>query len=154
MIQWIIDYMLNGPSADKAFSKDNPALSYALEDVLKTPISPELLPPNESGDIAQETESSVGPYLLNDFFIYYTIRYGLTPEKLLYIANSAFEGHYSADTIKKWLAAFYKRFFSQQFKRNCSPDGPKTGAVCLSPRGSLVMPSDADCQLWLNEAEI
>ena len=154
MIRWIIDYKLNGPGADKSFSSDNAALSYALEAVLDTPISPELLPPDKGGNIVQETETSIGPYPLNDFFIYYTIRYGFSPEKLSYIARHAFAGEYSEDTIKKWLSLFYKRFINQQFKRNCAPDGPKTGSVCLSPRGGWSMPSDADCELWLTDAAI
>lgn len=151
IIQWFIDYKLNGPAADRDFCPDNVSLSYALEDVLKTPISPELLPPDAHGNIVQETESSVGPYMLNDFFIYHTIRYGLPPEKLFYIAKLAFADDYPNDTLKKWLTSFYERFFSQQYKRNCSPDGPQTGSVCLSPRGSLLMPSDADYKLWVDE---
>jgi len=152
-IKWVLDYVLNGPEADRAFCPDNAGLSHTLEEVLATPVSPELLPPDESGNIAQETEISVGSYLLNDFFIYYTMRYGFSPEKLFYTAKLAFENDYSEDTIKKWLGAFYKRFFSQQFKRNCSPDGPQVGSVSLSPKGGLLMPSDADYALWLSEVE-
>jgi len=150
IIQWIVDYKLNGPIGDTSFSLDNAALSYALEDILGTPISPELLPPDNSGGIAQKTEDSVGPYILHDFFLYYTVRHGFSPEKLFYIAKLAFEEDYSDEAIRKWLSLFYKRFFSQQFKRNCMPDGPKIGSVCLSPRGSLSMPSDADCGFWVD----
>jgi len=148
IIRWITDYKLNGPDGDTSFSLDNAELSYALEDILHTPISPELLPPDDSGTIVQKTEDNVGPYILHDFFIYYTIKHGFSPEKLLYIACLAFADDYSHDEIKKCLSVFYKRFFSQQFKRNCMPDGLKIGSVCLSPRGSLCMPSDADCIEW------
>jgi len=151
LLRWIIDHKLNGPEADKSFCSDNAALSYTLEDILNTPVSPELLPPGGDGNIAQKTEDSVGPYILNDFFIYYTVRYGMEPEKLFYIAKSAFSDDYSGETIKKWLKVFYTRFFTQQFKRNCMPDGPKTGSVCFSPRGSWRMPSDADNSLWAGE---
>ena len=148
IIRWIIDYKLNGPIGDKSFSLDNVELSYALEDILNTPISPELLPPDHSGGIIQKTEDSVGPYILHDFFLYYTVRHGFPPEKLFYTAKLAFAEDYPDEAVKKWLSVFYKRFFSQQFKRNCMPDGPKIGSVNLSPRGSLSMPSDADCRLW------
>jgi len=146
IIQWFLDSAPNG-------SGGNAMLSQTLEEILTTPISPELLPPDERGNIAQETEISVGSYLLNDFFIYYTTRYGFSPEKMIYTAKLAFKNDYSEETIKRWLGAFYKRFISQQFKRNCSPDGPRTGSVSLSPREGLSMPSDADYELWLSEVE-
>lgn len=149
VLQWIIDHKLNGPLGDRSFSSDNTALSYAIDSVLNTPVSPELLPASNSGDITQKTEDMVGPYELNDFFIYYTLKHGFSPEKISHIANLAFDGDYSGETIKKWLSAFYKRFFHQQFKRSCVPDGPETVPVSLSPRGGLKMPSDADCELWL-----
>ena len=148
LIRWIIDYKLNGPNGDTTFSFDNPELSYALEDVLNMPISPELLPPDVNGNITQKTEDAVGPYVLNDFFIYYTVRHGFSPEKLLYIASQAFKDEYSPNTIKHWLYVFYKRFFSQQFKRNCMPDGPKIGSVSFSENGLFKMPSDIDGSLW------
>jgi NAD+ synthase (glutamine-hydrolysing) len=148
LIRWIIDYKLNGPNGDMSFSFDNPELSYTLEDVLKTPISPELLPPDVDGNITQKTEDAVGPYVLNDFFIYYTVRHGFSPEKLLYIANQAFKDEYPPNVIKHWLSVFYKRFFNQQFKRNCMPDGPKVGSVSFSANGSFQMPSDIDSSLW------
>jgi len=148
LIRWIIDYKLNGPNGDVSFSFDNPELSYALEDVLNTPISPELLPPDAHGNITQKTEDAVGPYVLNDFFIYYTVRHGFSPEKLLYIASLAFKDEYTPDVIKHWLSVFYKRFFSQQFKRNCMPDGPKIGSVSFSENGIFKMPSDIDGSLW------
>ena len=148
LIRWIIDYKLNGPNGDTSFSFDNPELSYALEDVLKTPISPELLPPNASGSISQKTEEAVGPYILNDFFIYYTVRHGFSPDKLLYIAIQAFKNEYPPNVIKYWLSVFYKRFFSQQFKRNCMPDGLKIGSVSFDSYGIFKMPSDMDCSGW------
>ncbi|GFR35124.1 NAD(+) synthase [Thermobrachium celere] len=120
-----------------------------LIDILETPISPELLPPDKEGKIKQKTEDAVGPYELHDFFIYYAIRYNMPPEKVLFLAEHAFKGKYDRDYIKKWQNVFYKRFFTQQFKRSCMPDGPKVGTVCFSPRGDLRMPSDADSSIWL-----
>lgn len=124
-----------------------------LYDVLDTPVSPELLPPEEEGDIAQKTEDLVGPYELHDFFIFNSLRYGYSPEKVLRLALIAFCGRYDRDTILKWLKVFYRRFFSQQFKRSCMPDGPKVGSVDLSPRGGLRMPSDAVSKAWLSGLE-
>ncbi len=122
-----------------------------LKDILATEISPELLPPTESGEIAQKTEDLVGPYILHDFFLYYAIRWGFSPDKVQYLAENAFEGVYDNVTIKKWLVNFYKRFFSQQFKRSCMPDGVKVGSVSLSPRGDWRMPSDAVATIWLDK---
>lgn len=153
VVKWVMDNKLSGANEDKDFSSDNALLRATLQDILDTPISPELLPPDEDGSIAQKTEDSVGPYLLHDFFIYHTLRSGITPEKLLFIAEHAFAGEYDRAFIKKWLKVFYRRFFSQQFKRSCIPDGPKVGTVSLSPRGDLRMPSDADSSLWLEEVE-
>ena len=130
----------------------NNALSEALLDVLNTPVSPELLPPKD-GDISQKTEDLVGPYELHDFFLYYMLRCGFAPTKVYRVAKQAFEGVYDEETILKWLKTFYRRFFTQQFKRSCLPDGPKVGAVALSPRGDLRMPSDAVSKLWLDELE-
>ncbi len=121
-----------------------------LEDILDTPVSPELLPP-VNGEIAQKTENIVGPYELHDFFLYYMLRFGFTPTKIFHMAQNAFKGIYDDETIKKWLYTFYRRFFSQQFKRSCLPDGPKVGSVTLSPRGDWRMPSDASSKLWLDE---
>ncbi len=121
-----------------------------LEDILDTPISPELLPPEENGKISQQTEDIVGPYVLHDFFLYYMIRYGFDPKKIYCLALKAFDGQYDGDTIKKWMKVFYRRFFSQQFKRNCLPDGVKVGTVALNPRGDWSMPSDACGKLWLD----
>ena len=151
VIQWVMEHKLSGPSEDKEFSSDNELLRKTLQDIMDTPISPELLPPDQEGKIAQKTEDTVGPYILHDFFMFYTIRYGMTPKKLLFIAKTVFEGEYSEDFIQKWLITFYRRFFSQQFKRSCIPDGPKVGSVSLSPRGDWRMPSDADSELWLKE---
>lgn len=124
-----------------------------LDSILNTEISPELLPPDKSGNIAQKTEDLVGPYELHDFFLYYFVRCGFPPDKLLYIACRTFEGVYDRETVKKWLVKFIKRFFSQQFKRSCMPDGVKVGSVALSPRGDWRMPSDAVCAVWLKEIE-
>jgi NAD+ synthase (glutamine-hydrolysing) len=120
-----------------------------LLDIADTPISPELTPADENGDIAQKTEDLVGPYLLHDFFLYYFLRYGFTPQKIYMLAQHAFKGTFDDDTIEKWLKTFIRRFFSQQFKRSCLPDGPKVGSVSLSPRGDWRMPSDATSVLWL-----
>lgn len=127
-------------------------LSQILIDVLDTPVSPELLPP-ENGKIAQKTEDIVGPYELHDFYLYYILRFGYTPYKVYYLAQKAFDGVYEKDTILKWLKVFYQRFFSQQFKRSCLPDGPKVGSVAVSPRGDLRMPSDACIRVWMEELE-
>ncbi len=121
-----------------------------LLDILDTPVSPELLPPNEDGEIKQKTEDLVGPYELHDFYLYYMVRFGFSPKKIFYLAQTAFN-QYDNETILKWLKAFYKRFFTQQFKRSCMPDGPKVGSICLSPRGDWRMPSDASYTLWLDE---
>ena len=125
-------------------------LSDVLFDVLDTPVSPELLPP-EDGKISQKTEDLVGPYELHDFYLYYVLRFGYRPGKIFRMAVQAFEGRYEREIILKWLTAFYRRFFSQQFKRSCLPDGPKVGSVAVSPRGDLRMPSDAVSRLWLDE---
>ncbi len=127
-------------------------LSQVLFDVLDTPVSPELLPP-EDGKIAQKTEDIVGPYELHDFYLYYILRFGYTPKKVYDLAQKAFEGVYSKETILKWLKTFYHRFFTQQFKRSCLPDGPKVGSVAVSPRGDLRMPSDACVRIWMEELE-
>ena len=129
---------------------DNEELRDILTDVLNTPVSPELLPP-EDGKIAQKTEELVGPYELHDFFLYYVLRFGYEPSKIYRIAKETFDGIYDDTIILKWLRTFYRRFFSQQFKRSCLPDGPKVGTVALSPRGDLRMPSDAVNALWLKD---
>jgi len=124
-----------------------------LIDVLGTPISPELLPPDAAGRISQQTEDLVGPYALHDFFLFHMIRYGYGPEKIFALACKAFAGDYDGDTIKKWLKVFYRRFFTQQFKRNCMPDGVTVGSVALGPRGSWSMPSDASGKLWMDRVD-
>ena len=124
-----------------------------LLDVVNTPISPELIPAKEDGTIKQKTEDLVGPYELHDFFIYHFMRSGYTPSKIFYLACRTFEGEYDKATIKKWLTTFFRRFFQQQFKRSCLPDGPKVGSVSLSPRGDWRMPSDASAAQWLKECE-
>lgn len=128
------------------------SLSEILEDVLDTPVSPELLPPSE-GQISQKTEDLVGPYELHDFFLYYILRFGYMPHKVYRLACHAFAGEYDSAVIYKWLDTFYRRFFAQQFKRSCLPDGPKVGSVAVSPRGDLRMPSDAVRTLWIEDLE-
>jgi NAD+ synthase (glutamine-hydrolysing) len=145
LIQYIIRYIATLP----AFS----AQRDTLLDVIDTPISPELTPADKEGNIQQKTEDLVGPYELHDFFLYYFMRYGFRPAKILLLAQHAFGDAYDKDTIKKWLKTFCRRFFSQQFKRSCLPDGPKVGSISLSPRGDWRMPSDACSTLWLNECE-
>ena len=127
-------------------------LSDILYDVLDTPVSPELLPP-ENGQISQKTEDIVGPYELHDFYLYYVLRFGFEPEKILRLAEIAFEGVYTRAFMLKWLKTFYRRFFSQHFKRSCLPDGPKVGTVAVSPRGDLRMPSDASGTIWMSQLE-
>ena len=127
-------------------------LRRVLLDILDTPVSPELLPPKD-GEISQKTEDLVGPYELHDYFLYYMLRFGFTPRKIYAMALASFAGQYDAETIKKWLRTFYRRFFQQQFKRSCLPDGPKVGSVTLSPRGDFRMPSDACSKIWLEEIE-
>ncbi|MEG2350378.1 MAG: NAD(+) synthase [Hungatella sp.] len=130
-----------------------PQLQQVLLDVLNTPVSPELLPPKD-GVISQKTEDLVGPYELHDFYLYYCLRFGYSPSKIYRMAVHAFVGIYEKATILKWLNVFYRRFFSQQFKRSCLPDGPKVGSVAISPRGDLRMPSDASSRIWLAELEM
>ena len=124
-----------------------------LLDIVDTPISPELIPADENGNIKQKTEDLVGPYELHDFFLYHFLRFGSSPAKIYFLAQQAFDGSYDKETIRKWLHTFFRRFFQQQFKRSCLPDGPKVGSVSLSPRGDWRMPSDAMATLWLKEIE-
>lgn len=135
-----------------AETAENPALKDVLLDILDTPVSPELLPAKD-GEIAQKTEELVGPYELHDFFLYYMLRFGFSPAKIFRLCRYAFAGEYDDATIAEWLGVFYRRFFSQQFKRSCLPDGPKVGTVTLSPRGDWRMPSDACAALWLRQVE-
>ena len=139
LVKWVADNV-----ADKSASD-------VLHSVLETPITPELIPPDAAGKIVQKTEDIIGPYELHDFFLYHTVRYGAPPEKVLFLAQLAFTGSYAPDVIKAWLKIFYKRFFSQQFKRSCLPDGPKVGTISLSPRGDWRMPSDAEATVWLDK---
>ena len=145
LIPYIIEAVAETP--------DFQAAKAVLKDVIDTPISPELLPPDAAGKISQQTEDIVGPYVLHDFFIYYALRYGFAPEKIYTMACRAFADEFTPETVKKWLQNFYRRFFTQQFKRNCQPDGVRTGAVGLSPRSDWKMPSDAAAAIWLEEAE-
>ena len=137
LVRYLVKY-----AAENLFGEE---LREVLLDVVETPVSPELLPTDEQGEIAQKTEDKVGPYELHDFFIYYFLRYGFTREKIRYMAIQAFEDKYDEATIDKWLSVFMRRFCTQQFKRSCMPDGPKVVAVSLSPRGDWRMPSDASC---------
>jgi len=125
----------------------------ALLDIIGTPISPELIPADANGNITQKTEDLVGPYELHDFFLYYTLRYGFSPRRIFLLAEKAFEGRFDQNVIKKWITTFFRRFFTQQFKRSCLPDGPKVGSVTLSPRGDWRMPSDVSPAMWLQECE-
>ena len=144
LVRYLVDYF--------AAEAGEPALEEVLLDILATPVSPELLPPTD-GEISQKTEDLVGPYELHDFFLYYMLRFGFAPKKIFRLAKHAFAGEYEDAVILKWLKTFYRRFFSQQFKRSCLPDGPKVGSVGVSPRGDLRMPSDACARLWLEELE-
>lgn len=132
---------------------DSSQLARVLRDIIDTPVSPELIPATDDDQISQKTEDLVGPYALHDFFIYQTLRYGFRPSKVYLLACKAFENTYKTETIKHWLKTFYRRFFTQQFKRSCMPDSPKVGSICLSPRGDWRMPSDASFALWLNECD-
>lgn len=145
LVRYLLDYV--------AHYESEPLVQEILFDVLETPVSPELLPTDASGDIAQKTEDLVGPYELHDFYIYYVLRFGYSPKKVFFLADQAFKGQFDRATIFKWLYAFYTRFFKHQFKRSSMPDGPKIGSICLSPRGDLRMPSDAYSDLWLNELD-
>lgn len=145
LVRWMIDSV--------AESEVFPEAENALRDILDTPISPELLPPDKDGNISQKTEESVGPYELHDFFIYYSLRFGYGPKKIFYLAKKAFVDVYDDETILKWMRMYFRRFFSQQFKRSCMADGVKVGSVSMSPRGDLRMPSDASSNLWMKELE-
>jgi NAD+ synthase (glutamine-hydrolysing) len=140
LIRYLIDWISQ--------TQESTAVHEVLKRILDTPISPELLPPDKDGNIAQKTESAIGPYELHDFFLYYFLRQGVSPDKAVFLAKKAFGDKYCTETIQQWLRVFYKRFFSQQFKRSCMPDGPKVGSVSLSPRGYWRMPSDADGSAW------
>ena len=133
--------------------KVDDASKKVLLDIIDTPISPELIPGDEKGNINQKTEDLVGPYELHDFFLYYFLRFGFSPKKIYFLAQHAFKGMYDDTVIKKWLSTFIRRFFAQQFKRSCLPDGPKVGSVSLSPRGDWRMPSDAVSRMWIKECE-
>ncbi|RHR39651.1 NAD(+) synthase [Parabacteroides sp. AF18-52] len=136
-----------------AHNRVDEASRATLLDIVDTPISPELIPADENGNIKQKTEDLVGPYELHDFFLYHFLRFGSSPVKIYFLAQQAFKDNYDKETIKKWLYTFFRRFFQQQFKRSCLPDGPKVGSVSLSPRGDWRMPSDAMATLWLKEIE-
>jgi len=141
LVRWIADHRMEEPARS------------ILHDILDTPFSPELLPADKEGKIAQKTEHVVGPYVLHDFFLHRMLRHGDRPKRIFFLATQAFDTVYTPDVIRQWLKVFYRRFFAQQFKRSCIPDGPKVGSVNLSPRGDWRMPSDAMANIWLDELE-
>ena len=143
LVRYLVDWF--------AEDSDDEKLSAVLKDILDTPVSPEVLPPKD-GQIAQKTEDLVGPYELHDFYLYYLLRFGFSPSKLLFLADCS-ELPFDHDFKLKWLRTFYRRFFTQQFKRSCMPDGAKVGTVNLSPRGDWRMPSDASASVWLEEID-
>ena len=145
LVRWLIDSI----AESEAFY----ACRDVLRDIIDTPISPELLPPDADGNIAQQTEDIVGPYALHDFFLYNMLRYGFGPEKIFALACRAFEKDFDRAAVLKWLRTFYRRFFTQQFKRSCLPDGVKVGSICLSPRGDWRLPSDASAAMWLKAVD-
>lgn len=145
LVRWVIQTA----AENEAFSSSREC----LQSILDTPISPELLPPDEKGNILQQTEDVVGPYALHDFFLYYAIRFGYPPKKVFELCCIAFQDDFSCETILKWLKNFYRRFWTQQFKRNCMPDGVKIGSIALSPRGDWRMPSDAQYKVWMDECD-
>ena len=140
LIEWVADEEWSGRRA-----------AAALRDIIATPITPELLPLSADGSLEQKTEDAIGPYELHDFFLYQVVRFQFPPAKVFFLARQAFAGVYSPQEILRWLELFYRRFFSQQFKRSAMPDGPKVGSVALSPRGDWRMPSDASAAVWLDE---
>lgn len=147
MVRLITDYVANiGEQFDAEIAS-------ILRDIIDTPVSPELIPTDDNGEIAQKTEDLVGPYELHDFVLYYVLRYGFSPRKIFLMAQNAFEGIYDHEVIKYWMKVFFRRFFTQQFKRSCMPDGPQVFGIGLSPRGAWAMPSDATAVLWLDECE-
>ena len=153
LIRHLVAFVADTQTAAKAQSKDGRTAQEVLHDVIDTPISPELTPADEQGNIAQKTEDLVGPYELHDFFLYYFLRFGFRPKKIFMLAIHAFEGIYTREVVQHWLHTFFWRFFSQQFKRSCLPDGPKVGSVSLSPRGDWRMPSDAVVDSWMREVD-
>lgn len=146
LVRYLVEWFCLDAELNKNFE-----FSKVLKDILDTPVSPELLPPEE-GKISQVTEDLVGPYQLHDFYLYYLLRFGFSPSKILYLAEAS-DLEFDRATKIKWLKTFYKRFFSQQFKRSCMPDGAKVGTINLSPRGDWRMPSDACGKIWLDEVE-
>jgi NAD+ synthase (glutamine-hydrolysing) len=143
LIRFLIEYESNSMGKE---------LKAVLDDILDTPVSPELLP-HDNDSITQKTEDVVGPYVLHDFFLFHMLRNGFKPSKIYHLALNTFKGDFKEETVYKWLNTFTRRFFSQQFKRSCMPDGVKIGSVTLSPRGDWRMPSDATCRLWLDDLE-
>lgn len=153
LIRHLVAFVADSDEASLQLSKDGRTSHEVLHDVIDTPISPELTPADDQGNIAQKTEDLVGPYELHDFFLYYFLRFGFRPKKIFMLAMHAFEGQYSREFVHHWLHTFFWRFFSQQFKRSCLPDGPKVGSVSLSPRGDWRMPTDAIVDSWMREVD-
>ena len=143
MVRYLVEYV----------GSINDNIKDIIKDILDTPVSPELLPPSKNDKILQVTEDNIGPYMLHDYFIYHFLRCGEDIEKIYYLAKRTFKDEYSDEEIKKWLLVFLRRFFSQQFKRNCLPDGPKVGSISVSPRGDLRMPSDGSVCEWVKKLE-
>ena len=143
LIKWYADNKLSDNESKKL-----------LFDIIDIPISPELLPTSKSGKIVQKTEENIGPFELHDFFLFYFVRRRFSPQKILFLAENAFKSKYTKSDIRKWLIVFLKRFFANQFKRDCLPDGPKVGSVSLSPRGEWRMPSDADVRMWIEQLRV
>jgi NAD+ synthase (glutamine-hydrolysing) len=152
LVEFVIRWVANERIQTWA-SSGGEDLRAVLFDILEAPISPELLPPSAEGRISQLTESAIGPYELHDFFLYWFVRHGTRPARILFLAEHAFGQDYSPEELRKWLLTFYRRFFNSQWKRDCTADGPKVGNVALSPRGDWRMPSDAVVQSWLEEIE-
>jgi len=156
VIRWVANERVQTWATDTVSSpgrEGGDELRRVLFEILDAPISPELLPPSAECAIAQPTESTIGPFELHDFFLYWFVHHGARPERILFLAEPAFEGHYSQAELRKWLTLFFRRFFANQWKRNCTADGPKVGSVALSPRGDWRMPSDAVAASWLAEVE-
>ena len=144
----LIQFLIQWYAKEKV---DNTKIKKLLDQILETPISPELLPTSKDGKIQQKTEDKIGPYELHDFFLYFIVRYHFSPKKVLFLAQQAFNGSYNRKELIKWLQIFIKRFFKNQFKRSVLPDGPKVGSVALSPRGEWRMPSDVSSEAWIAE---
>ncbi|HEX5418088.1 MAG TPA: NAD(+) synthase, partial [Chloroflexota bacterium] len=153
LVSFIVEWVATD-QAERWTSGDPAALRQVLSDILAAPITPELLPLGADKQIAQLSESTIGPYELHDFFLYWLVRHGTRPARILTLARAAFDGDYTDSELRKWLSVFLRRFFNNQWKRDCTADGPKVGTVALSPRGDWRMPSDAVVKSWIEEVEV